>query len=82
MSVKLRKLVGDFAVTPARAQTIDSKIDDGNPISGNVYAAFMSRGDNRLHPESNPFLPMNCLTNTWPLPQYNTTYGSLACSLG
>jgi prepilin-type N-terminal cleavage/methylation domain-containing protein len=64
-------------VTPAQAQAFDTKIDDGYPTTGNVYAAVLDGGDNFVHP-SWVHGGNNCFTVTT---AYNTGYSSIACGL-
>ena len=76
---------GGGVITPLQAQAFDTKVDDGNPATGNVYAAFLWSGDNHIHSQTNPvetdgYLPGNCLTASTPY-AYNGSYGSPACSL-
>ena len=66
-------------ITPAQAQAFDTKIDDGIATTGNVYAAWMYGGDNRVHPEW-AHAGYNCLTFATPN-AYNTSDLGSACSL-
>ena len=66
-------------ITPAQAQAFDTKIDDGLANTGNVYAAWMYGGDNRIHPEW-AHAGYNCLTFATPN-AYNISYLGSACSL-
>jgi prepilin-type N-terminal cleavage/methylation domain-containing protein len=66
-------------ITPAQAQAFDTKIDDGNATTGNVYAAWVWGGDTHLHPQWT-HSGYNCLTSATPN-AYNVSYLGTACTL-
>lgn len=67
-------------LTPQQARAFDAKVDDGSPITGNVYVAWVFGGDNHIHPTGAYWVNYHCIANTTP-PTYDLSYGLPVCNL-
>lgn len=73
---------GNSFLTPAQAQNLDDKMDDGNPITGKIKSmGCRTYGNQCLIDSSGAFAGTNCNTFAAASPTYNVGESAQVCSL-